>query len=169
MLKENIKTIRKSKGLSQQELAVKLNVVRQTISKWEQGLSVPDSDMLLSISEVLETPVSTLLGENVIEPEVDDLKAISAKLEVINLQLAQRKITRKRILHWIFISMCVVIAAIFAILLALESFYLGWDYSEPETAVLGVLFHSFEWLFVRVAPIMPIGAIIGIFLTWKKE
>ena len=144
MLKENIKTIRKSKGLSQQELAVKLNVVRQTISKWEQGLSVPDSDMLLSISEALETPVSTLLGENVIEPEVDDLKAISAKLEVINLQLAQRKITRKRILHWIFISMCVVIAAIFAILLALESFYLGWDYSEPETAVLGVLFHSIE-------------------------
>ncbi|WP_289302083.1 helix-turn-helix domain-containing protein [Sporofaciens musculi] len=169
MLKENIKTIRKSKGLSQQELAVKLNVVRQTISKWEQGLSVPDSDMLLSISEALETPVSTLLGENVIEPEVDDLKAISAKLEVINLQLAQRKITRKRILHWIFISMCVVIAAIFAILLELESFYLGWDYSEPETAVLGVLFHSFEWLFVRVAPIMSIGAIIGIFLTWKKE
>ena len=146
-----------------------LNVVRQTISKWEQGLSVPDSDMLLSISEALETPVSTLLGENVIEPEVDDLKAISAKLEVINLQLAQRKTTRKRILHWIFISMCVVIAAIFAILLELESFYLGWDYSEPETAVLGVLFHSFEWLFVRVAPIMSIGAIIGIFLTWKKE
>ena len=169
MLNENIKTIRKSKGLSQQELAVKLNVVRQTISKWEQGLSVPDSDMLLSISEALETPVSTLLGENVIEPEVDDLKAISAKLEVINLQLAQRKITRKRILHWIFISMCVVIAAIFAILLELESFYLGWDYSDPETAVLGVLFHSFEWLFVRVAPIMSIGAIIGIFLTWKKE
>ena len=60
MLNENIKAIRKSKGLSQQELAIKLNVVRQTISKWEQGLSVPDSDMLISISEVLETPVSTL-------------------------------------------------------------------------------------------------------------
>ena len=53
MLKENIKTIRKSKGLSQEELAIKLNVVRQTISKWEQGLSVPDSDMLISLSEVL--------------------------------------------------------------------------------------------------------------------
>ena len=59
MLNENIKAIRKSKGLSQQELAIKLNVVRQTISKWEQGLSVPDSDMLVLISEVLETPVST--------------------------------------------------------------------------------------------------------------
>ena len=89
MLNENIKAIRKSKGLSQQELAINLNVVRQTISKWEQGLSVPDSDMLISISEVLETPVSTLLGETVIEAEVDNLKAISEKLEVINLQLAQ--------------------------------------------------------------------------------
>ena len=82
MLSENIKAIRKSKGLSQQGLAIKLNVVRQTISKWEQGLSVPDSDMLVSISEVLETSVSTLLGETVIETEVDNLKAISEKLEV---------------------------------------------------------------------------------------
>lgn len=54
MLSENIKEIRKSKGLSQQELAVKLNVVRQTVSKWEKGLSVPDSDMLIAISEALE-------------------------------------------------------------------------------------------------------------------
>ena len=169
MLNENIKAIRKSKGLSQQELAVKLNVVRQTVSKWEQGLSVPDSDMLISISEVLETPVSTLLGETVTTSEVDNLKAISAKLEVINLQLAQRKTTRKRILHWLLISLCVVIVAIFAILLELESPYLGWDYSDPETAVLGVAFHSFEWLFVRAAPIIFIGAIIGIFLTHKKE
>lgn len=168
MFNENIKAIRKTKGLSQQELAVKLNVVRQTVSKWEQGLSVPDSDMLISISEVLETSVSTLLGENVIELEVDDLKAISAKLEVINFQLAQRKITRKRILHWFLISLCVATVAISAILLELESPYLGWDYSNPEIAVLGVAFHSFEWLFVRVAPIFLIGAIIGIFLTRNK-
>ena len=52
MLNENMKAIRKAKGLSQQELAIKLNVVRQTISKWEQGLSVPDSDMLIAISDV---------------------------------------------------------------------------------------------------------------------
>ena len=94
MLQENIKGIRRAKGLSQQALAVRLNVVRQTISKWEQGLSVPDSDMLIALSEVLETPVSTLLGETVIAAEADDLKAISAKLEVINLRLAQRKTTR---------------------------------------------------------------------------
>lgn len=169
MLNENIKAIRKSKGLSQQELAIKLNVVRQTVSKWEQGLSVPDSDMLISISEVLETPVSILLGENVIVSKVDDLKAISEKLEVINLQLAQRKTTRKRILYWLLISLWVVIIVIFAILLALESPYLGWDYSVPESAVLGVAFHSLEWLFVRVAPIILIGATIGIFLMQKNE
>lgn len=69
MLNKNIKTIRKSKGLSQEELAIKLHVVRQTISKWEQGLSVPDSEMLLSLSEALETPVSILLGESVVESQ----------------------------------------------------------------------------------------------------
>ena len=169
MLNENIKTFRKSKGLSQQELAVRLNIVRQTVSKWEQGLSVPDSDMLISLSEVFETPVSTLLGENVIETEVDTLKAISEKLEVVNLQLAKRKTTRRKIIHWSLISLCAIIIVIFAVLLTLESPYLGWNYRDPETAVLGVAFHSFEWLFVRVAPIVLIGAISGIFLIRKKE
>ena len=169
MLRENLKAIRKSKGLSQQELAVKLNVVRQTVSKWEQGLSVPDSDMLISISEAFETPVSALLGEIVIETEVDSLKAISEKLEVINLQLAQRKTTRRKMIQWSLISLCAVIVILFAILLALESPYLGWDYGDPETAVLGVAFHSLEWLFVRVAPVILIGAVIGICVTQKKE
>ncbi len=168
MLSENIKAIRKSKGLSQQELAVKLNVVRQTVSKWEQGLSVPDSDMLISISEALETPVSTLLGETVIETEADTLKAISEKLEVINLQLAQRKNTRRKIIRWMLISLCAVIVVGFAALAILNSPYLGWDYSDPETAVLGVAFHSLEWLFVRVAPIIFLIAAVGIFLTRKK-
>ena len=169
MLNENIKAIRKSKGLSQQDLAVKLNVVRQTVSKWEQGLSVPDSDMLISISEALETPVSTLLGEMVIETEADKIKAISEKLEVINWQLAQRKNTRRKIIRWLLISLCAIIVMIFAALIIWSSPYLGWDYNDPETAVLGVAFHSFEWLFVRVAPIIFIAAIIGIFFTFRKE
>ncbi len=168
MLNENIKAIRKSNGLSQEELAIKLNVVRQTISKWEQGLSVPDSDMLISISEVFETPVSTLLGETVMVSKADDLKAISEKLEVINLQLAQRKATRRKMLHWFLISLCAVIVIIFSGLVALNSSYLGWNYSDPETAVVGVTFHAFEWLFVRLTPIILIGAIVGIFLTRKK-
>lgn len=168
MLNENIKAIRKSKGLSQEELAIKLNVVRQTISKWEQGLSVPDSEMLISISEELETPVSTLLGETVIESKVDDLKAISEKLEIINLQLVKRKNTRRKVFYWQFISLCAVIVIISAGLIVLNSPYLGWNYSDPETAVVGVAFHGFEWLFVRLAPVILIGAIVGIILTRKK-
>ena len=169
MLSENIKAIRKSKGLSQQELAIKLNVVRQTISKWEQGLSVPDSEMLISLSEVLETPVSKLLGETVAETEADNIKAISEKLEVINLQLAQRKTTRRKVIRWLLISLCAIIVVVFVAVGILNSPYLGWDYSAPETAVLGVAFHSFEWLFVRVAPIFFLAAIIGIIFTFKKK
>lgn len=168
MLSENIKAIRKSKGLSQEELAIKLNVVRQTISKWEQGLSVPDSNMLITLSEVFETPVSTLLGETVMEPNADDLKAISEKLEIINLQLAKRTNTRRKVIHRLLISLCTVIVTISAVLIVLNSPYLGWNYNDPETAVAGAAFHAFEWLFVRLAPIVFIGAAVGIFLTGKK-
>ncbi len=168
MLKENIKQLRKSKGLSQEELAIKLNVVRQTISKWEQGLSVPDSEMLISISEVLETPISTLLGENISESKVDDLKVISEKLEIINLQLLQRKNTKRKMIHGILISLCTITVIIFILLFLLKSPYLNWDYNKPENAVLGVAFHSFDWLFVRIAPIVFIASIVGIVLTRKK-
>ena len=168
MLNENIRAIRKSKGLSQDELAIKLNVVRQTVSKWENGLSVPDSDMLISISEVLETPVSVLLGEAVPETKADDLKAICEKLEVINLQLAQRKKTRQKIFFWMLITLCAVIVTVSAVIILLNSPYMDWDYSDPETAVIGTAYHFFEWLFVRLAPVVFIGAIVGIFLIRKK-
>lgn len=168
MLKDNIKAIRKSKGLSQEELSVKLNVVRQTISKWEQGLSVPDSEMLIQISEILETPVSTLLGENISESKIDDLKVISEKLEIINLQLSQRNNLRRKIIHWLLILLCIITIIIFISLIFLKSPYLNWNYSNPETAVFGVHFHIFEWLFIRVSPLIFLGTIIGIILTRKK-
>ena len=169
MLKENIKTIRKAKGLSQEELAVKLNVVRQTVSKWEQGLSVPDAEMLVTLSEVLETPVSTLLGETVTEPQADDLKAISEKLEVINLQLVKRKTTRQTVLHWCFISICTLIVVTFLALFLMDSPYLKWDYNNPEWAVAGTVFHAFEFVFVRIAPFAFIGSFAGIIITRKKQ
>ena len=65
MLSENLKQLRKAKGLSQEELAIKLHVVRQTVSKWEKGLSVPDSGMLIRLAEALDTSVTVLLGEPV--------------------------------------------------------------------------------------------------------
>ncbi len=151
---------RKAKGLSQEELAVKLNVVRQTVSKWEQGLSVPDSDMLTSLSDALETPVSTLLGENVVKQEANELKAICEKLEVINLQLALRKIARRAALHWLFIALCAAIIIISAVLISLGSPYLGWNF--------GTVYHVFEWLFVRFAPIAFVGSLVGAFMTRKK-
>ena len=168
MLNENIKAIRRSKGLSQQELAVKVNVVRQTISKWEQGLSVPDSDLLIALSEALETPVSTLLGETVTELEADEVKALSEKLEILNLQLARRKAMRRSVLHWGLIAVCVGILAVAAVLAAANSPYLGWDYSSAETAVMGVAIHAFEWAFVRLAPFVLIAALVGVFLTRKR-
>ena len=169
MLKENIKTLRKQKGLSQEELSVKLNVVRQTISKWEQGLSVPDAEMLISISKVFDTPVSTLLGENISESKASDLKIISEKLEIINLQLLQRKNSRQKIIHWLLILMCVSIIITFIVLILLNSPYLDWNYSNPEKAFLGINIHIFEWLFIRIAPVIFIGSIIGIFLTRKRN
>lgn len=169
MLKENIKTIRKAKGLSQEELAIKLNVVRQTISKWEQGLSVPDSEMLVSLSEVLETPVSTLLGETVTESQVDDLKVIAQKLEIINLQLAKRKESKRKLIHWFFIIIFVITILTFLLLFLLGSPYLNWDYSNPEWAVVGVAFHAFEWIFVRVSPLIFIASLVGMILTRKKS
>lgn len=169
MLKDNIKTIRKSKGLSQEELAIKLNVVRQTISKWEQGLSVPDSELLVSLSEALDTSVSTLLGESITEQKEDSLKEIAEKLEIINLQLAQKKEIKRKIWHWLFISICIILILTFISLATLGNIYMEWDYNDPELAVLGVGVHSLVWVFVRIAPLAFIGSVVGICLTRKKQ
>ena len=124
---------------------------------------------MIALSQALETPVSTLLGETVVETEAERLNAISEKLEAINFQLAQRKAARRKIIRWLLISLCAMILVIFAALIIVSSPYLGWDYSDPETAVLGVAFHALEWLFVRVAPVILIAALIGIFFTRKKD
>lgn len=169
MLNENIKNLRKSKGLSQEELAVKLNLVRQTVSKWENGLSVPDADMLISLSQVLDTPVSTLLGQTLAPAESDDLKAISEKLEVINLQLARKKTAERRFLRGLLMAVCILTVVLFVLLALLGSPYLGWDYSDPETAVFGATFHLVEYVFVRAAPFLFLGSLVGIVLTGKRD
>lgn len=169
MLNENIKNLRKSKGLSQEELAVKLNVVRQTVSKWETGLSVPDADMLIALSQVLDTPVSTLLGQTLAPAESDDLKAISEKLEVINLQLARKKTAERRFLRGLLMAVCILTVVLFVLLALLGSPYLGWDYSDPETAVFGATFHLVEYVFVRAAPFLFLGSLVGIVLTGKRD
>ena len=169
MLNENIKAVRKTKGLSQEELAVRLNVVRQTVSKWERGLSVPDSEMLISLSETLETPVSVLLGETVTEDAPDDLKTLSEKLEGINLQLARQQSSRRRILHWVFILLGAAVILAFALICAARSPYLNWNFGDPETAVAGTALHAFEWVFIRIAPFALIGAVAGAVLTRRRK
>lgn len=171
MLNENIRNLRKAKGLSQEELAIKLNVVRKTISKWEKGLSVPDSSMILSLAEELDTSVSTLLGETVQKEclNEENMKSISEKLEVINLQLAKRSSMRIRTIRYLFISLYVIIAVIFIALAAMGSEYLTWDFNNPELAIVGTLLHGFEFLFVRVAPFLFMGSVIGIALTYKER
>lgn len=111
MLYENLKNLRKAKGLSQEELAQKLNVVRQTVSKWEKGASVPDSEMLIRITEELDTSVSVLLGETVTPDENTELKAIAAKLEILNEQFSRRNESRRRIWRIVFIllGICAVL------------------------------------------------------------
>lgn len=106
MLSENLKILRKAKGLSQEELAIKLNVVRQTVSKWEKGLSVPDSEMLIRLAEVLDTSVTVLLGETV-EPqenEPTDLKVLSEKLELLNEQFARQNEKRRKGWRTVFVA-----------------------------------------------------------------
>ena len=169
MLSENIKISRKYKGLSQDELAIKLNVVRQTVSKWERGLSVSDSEMLITLSEILEIPVSTLLGENIETSKADQLEVIAQKLEVINFQLAKKKDESRKLLHGLMIVSCIGLILIFIVMLMINSSYLNWDYTNTELAVAGVLVHGFEWVFIRIFPIALIALIAGIIITRKKH
>ena len=113
MLSENIKNLRKEKGMSQEELAEKLNVVRQTVSKWEQNLSVPDSEMLIKIADVFEVSVSSLLGETVETKDTkSELAEISQKLENLNAMMAERNSRSRRIMLTAAAVALIIIAAI---------------------------------------------------------
>ncbi len=176
MLKHNIKALREAKGLSQEELATKLHAVRQTVSKWERGLSVPDAEMLVRMSEIFDTPVSTLLGEDVPETSVgvpgasaDTMKAISEKLENINLQLSRRKQRTRKIIHWTLIALGALIIVILIMLGLLGSWYADWSSDDSEYLVLKTFLHSFEWALVRIAPVMLVGLGVGIILTREKR
>ena len=139
MLSENIKYYRKEKGMSQEELALKLNVVRQTVSKWEQNLSIPDSEMLIKISEVFEVPVSKLLGENIEETDTkSELEKISQKLENLNSMMAERNMRNRRILL-IFVATFLLLIASLMLVFSIV-FLIGMIYivsPESSVAVIG--------------------------------
>ena len=117
MFGENLKAMRKAKGYTQEELAIKINVVRQTVSKWENGLSVPDADMLSQIAEVLDTKVSVLLGGTITEET--DKDAVAEQLAKISEQLAIKNRRSKAI--WKTIGM-IVLAIMLLNILAITLF-----------------------------------------------
>ena len=162
---------RREKNLTQMQLAGLLGITSQAVSKWENGLSVPDSSMLVSLAEELDISVSTLLGEVVQEESLNEgnLKSISEKLEIINLQLIKRSEMRMRTIRYFFISVCTIIVTVFIAFAAINSEYLTWNFNNPELAVAGTFLHGFEFLFVRLAPCVFIGSVIGIIVTYKKR
>ena len=108
MLNENMKALRKNKGLTQEELANRLNVVRQTVSKWEKGLSVPDAEMLQKIADVLESDVSQLLGAPINQNE--NIDVIAEQLSRINEQLVVKNNRSRKIWKTIGIILAIIIA-----------------------------------------------------------
>lgn len=125
MLQENIKTFRKERGLTQEELAIRVNVVRQTVSKWEKGLSVPDAELMQRIAEVLEVSVSQLLGE---EKEMEKGRnEIAEQLARINEQLAIKNRRAKRL--W------TIAGAALAVLLVVQGTAMALSMAPSEDAV----------------------------------
>lgn len=136
MLNENIRNLRKSRGLSQEELAARLHVVRQTISKRENGLSVPDSEMLIKLVAVFEVSVSGLLGAE-IPTEQEAQKQIAEQLQQINEQLAIRNRRTKKVLK--------VIAAIIIAVILINTVLLAVNFSTFESIAEPTIVESQEY------------------------
>ena len=130
MFSENLKTIRKAKGYTQEELAIKVNVVRQTVSKWEKGLSVPDADVLSHIAEVLEVSVSELLGADI--KQEDSKNEVAEQLAKISEQLAIKNRRSKKIWRIIgIILLAIIIVNIIWVTVGMISFN-SYKYSEKS-------------------------------------
>lgn len=126
MFQDNLKTLRKNKGYTQEELATKLKVVRQTVSKWEKGLSVPDAEMLLKIAEEFEVSVSELLGAKIADEQ--SKSDVAEQLARINEQLAIKNRRAKRI--WQVVGIVLIVCILF-IILTITSFGLLNNTSGP--------------------------------------
>ena len=108
MLNDNLKAIRKDKGYTQESLAIELNVVRQTVSKWEKGLSVPDAEMLQRLAEVFDVSVGDLLGSEPPKKE-EDRNELAEQLAKINEQLAIKNRRARRFWKGVIIALVTVI------------------------------------------------------------
>ena len=133
MFGDNLKTIRKAKSYTQAELAIKLNVVRQTVSKWEKGLSVPDADTLCKIADALETSISELLGSE-INTEINR-NEVAEQLAKISEQLAIKNRCSKKIWKIIgIILLAIIVVKIIWVALGMIAFN-SYKYSENSTVI----------------------------------
>ena len=107
MLSKNLKIFIERKGLTQENVAEALNVVRQTISKWEKGISVPDADMLIKLAEILDVSVSELIGSDVTDEKNEDM--IAVELARVVEQLASRNRRSKNILKCVLIFLIILL------------------------------------------------------------
>ena len=119
MFSENLKTLRKQKGFSQEELASRLHVVRQTISKWEKNLSVPDADTLIRLAEILEVSVSELLGSKIETKNGNVTNDVAEQLSRINDQLAIKNRRSRRI--WKAIAIILVVFFLISVFIIMTS------------------------------------------------
>ena len=143
MLGENIKTLRKNKGLTQEELASRLRVVRQTVSKWEKGLSVPDAELLQRLAEGLEVSVTQLLGAPIEMEQRDpqDINQLAEQLARINEQLAIKNRRARKI--WRTIGITVIVVVVMTMIMLILSLAAFGSYKfesgvsiEAETMIL---------------------------------
>ena len=166
MLGENIKKLRNAKGLSQEELAISLNVVRQTVSKWEKGLSVPDSEMLIKLATKLDTTVSILLDESAAKAEISESQILSNE-------------SKRKTLRCIFIIMATVATLSIAIYMINEIYYFYYlpkFYSsvsviggaDGPTAIF-IAGYSFKKI-ISICPavIIAVASWIGFYKTKRK-
>ena len=165
-----MKSKRRESMTKQQELTHRQREVFQYIKQEIQQKGYPPTVREICEAVGLHSPSTVHAHLKALE-EKGLIKRNAAKpraMEIINLQLSRRKAMRKAIFHWLLIALCAGIVLISAALVIVNSPYLGWDYHDPELAVAGTVFHAFEWLFVRLAPIVLIAAMVGVYLTRKK-
>ena len=186
MLHENIKRLRTEQGMSQEVLAERLHVVRQTVSKWEKGISVPDAEMLLQLAEVFGVAVGDLLGETEVPPEESDepnLRQIAAQLSEINDRLAARSSRNRKILRiaaWSILSVAVLVLVWNGVGELIARYLVNQSVSHGAASSIGVIggadgptavfvTHSGRSRWTDTAAMIAIIAVAGVALWKTKE
>lgn len=181
MLSRNIKNLRTAAGLSQEELAQKLHVVRQTVSKWEKGQSVPDADMLIALAQALDTSPAALLGpesagEAAAQNQADEL---AEKLQDLNYRLAEQIEKNRRLRRIIYAAVLgiAMIGLLIQLLPRLHGFFTSLYLSRAASGIIGgadgptaiyVSAAGPQWSTVLILSALFILGILGLVKTRRR-